>query len=321
MCLCQVSRLSRWRPRYLTWSDWGSWTSLILTGGQVAHRVVKVRSHGDVDMSCFLAAGSSELGNCADTKAFSVEFNDSRQGIFILRCADGPNVCLLVQCFVFWLLWVRAALQQSPTHSAGRHAAAVLLVVKSEPSNNFACRFHVSILHNSRDPHTGDRTLLWHSLYSSWTLWLMIKLFYVLILSDVFHLHLSCYIIRVSGIGRIRIPWMCTKEAPHSEKMGTLSGHYSDPKRYCSVLQICWGVTAYKASRCMTPRFAGFTFPRADVCIITFVPIPPKKGIKGLPRCAFLQLQTAVTGVPTGTSEDMNTELKSVWQLFLNISQ
>jgi hypothetical protein len=42
MCLCQVSRLSRWRPRYLTSSDWGSWTSLILTGGQVARCVVKV---------------------------------------------------------------------------------------------------------------------------------------------------------------------------------------------------------------------------------------------------------------------------------------
>jgi hypothetical protein len=41
MCLCQVSRLSRWRPS-LTSSDWGSWTSLIWTGGQVARPVVKV---------------------------------------------------------------------------------------------------------------------------------------------------------------------------------------------------------------------------------------------------------------------------------------
>jgi hypothetical protein len=38
----QVSLLSRWRPRYLTWSALGSCTSFMCTGGHLPERVVKV---------------------------------------------------------------------------------------------------------------------------------------------------------------------------------------------------------------------------------------------------------------------------------------
>jgi hypothetical protein len=42
MCVCQVSRRSRWSPGYLTWFSWGICTTFIWTGGHVSRRVVKV---------------------------------------------------------------------------------------------------------------------------------------------------------------------------------------------------------------------------------------------------------------------------------------
>jgi hypothetical protein len=39
---CQVSFLSRWSPRYLTWSAQGSYTLFMWTGGHIPVRVVNV---------------------------------------------------------------------------------------------------------------------------------------------------------------------------------------------------------------------------------------------------------------------------------------
>jgi hypothetical protein len=53
MCLCQVSLLSRCRPRYLISSSWGSCTLFIRTGGHVSLRIVNV-TWIDLDSLAFI---------------------------------------------------------------------------------------------------------------------------------------------------------------------------------------------------------------------------------------------------------------------------
>jgi hypothetical protein len=96
MCLCQVSLLSRWRPRYLTSSDWGSWTSLILTSGQVARRVVKVTWVDLVSLTFIL----HRLSQCWTAR------NVTRQCLGYRHCTQQEYSCQhQCLCFIRFSKW------------------------------------------------------------------------------------------------------------------------------------------------------------------------------------------------------------------------